>query len=287
MEGEDEDTDSPHSFQKAAWWKRFCILFAGAAMNLISGFLIMLIVNSCLSHVVPQIDYLRTGSTLGWEGGLCAGDRILEMNGKKVETTSDFTAILEEDESVTQFDVLVRRDGEEILIEDVTMIPQEFEANDEGEAGTYYGIQWATEHLSPAQVVRYSFDDCVYFVKLVWMSLKMLLSGEAGLMDMSGPVGIVGMMNQTAQASATTADAILNLLYFGAFIAVNLGIMNLLPIPTLDGGRIVCLLLTVLIEAITKKKLDPKYEGYLHAGGMIVLLALMAFVMFKDIWSLL
>ena len=112
----------------------------------------------------------------------------------------------------------------------------------------------------------------------------MLLAGDAGLNDVAGPVGIVQMMNTTAQASATTLDAILNLLYFGAFIAVNLAVMNLLPIPALDGGRAVALLLTVAIETVTRRKIDPKYEGYIHGAGMVLLLALMAVVMFKDIF---
>ena len=114
----------------------------------------------------------------------------------------------------------------------------------------------------------------------------MLFSGEARLSDMSGPVGIVAIMNETAQLAPSRLDAVLNLLYLGAFIAVNLAVMNLLPIPALDGGRIVCLLLTTAVEGITRKKIDPKYEGYLHAGGMILLLGLMAVIMFKDIWNL-
>ena len=112
----------------------------------------------------------------------------------------------------------------------------------------------------------------------------MLLSGQAGLNDVAGPVGIVQMMNTTAQASPTAVDAVINLLYFGAFIAVNLAVMNLLPIPALDGGRVLALVLTVAIEKITRRKIDPKYEGYIHAAGMVVLLAFMAVVMFKDIF---
>ena len=283
MEGEDSDTDNPRSFQKAAWWKRVIILVSGAAMNFIAGFLIVLIVNSCLSVVIPQVDFLRTGSTLAAEGGLMAGDTILEMNGQKVESTNDFSAILDADTSVTEFDVLVLRDGKELMLEDVLMVPQEFPENEEGAAGTFYGIQWASRHLSFPEAVERSFADCVYFVELVWMSLGMLLSGEAGLGDMSGPVGIVGTMTEMAAASGTYLNAALNIMFFGGFIAVNLGVMNLLPIPALDGGRVVSLLLTTAIEKITRKKLDPKYEGYVHGAGMILLLALMALIMFKDI----
>lgn len=283
MEGEDTDTDNPRSFQKAAWWKRVIILVSGAAMNFITGFLIVLIVNSCMSVVIPQVDFLRTGSTLAAEGGLQAGDTILEMNGQKVETTNDFSVILDADKNVTEFDVLVLRDGKELMLEDVLMIPQEFPENEEGAAGTFYGIQWASRKLSFGEAIKRSFEDCVYFVELVWMSLGMLLSGEAGLGDMSGPVGIVGAMTDMAAASDTLLNAVLNILFFGGFIAVNLGVMNLLPIPALDGGRVVSLLLTTGIEKITGKKLNPKYEGYVHGAGMILLLALMAFIMLKDV----
>ena len=286
MEGEDSDTDNPRSFQKAAWWKRVIILVSGAAMNFITGFLIVLIVNSCMSVVIPQVDFLRTGSTLAAEGGLQAGDTILEMNGQKVSSTNDFSVILEQDLSVTEFDVLVLRDGKELMLEDVQMIPQEFPENEEGAAGTFYGIQWASRKLTFAEAVKQSFEDCVFFVEMVWMSLGMLLSGEAGIGDMSGPVGIVGAMTDMAAASGTLLNAALNILFFGGFIAVNLGVMNLLPIPALDGGRVVSVVLTAGIEKITGKKLNPKYEGYVHGAGMILLLALMAFIMLKDVMTM-
>ena len=148
MEGEDSDTENPRSFQKAAWWKRVLILIAGATMNFIAGFLIVCLVNSFLFKAIPQVDFLRTGSTLAAEGGLMAGDTILEMNGMKIETTNDFSAALEADKSVTVFDVLVLRDGQELMLEDVLMIPQEFPENEEGAAGTFYGVNWVTKKLS-------------------------------------------------------------------------------------------------------------------------------------------
>ena len=100
---------------------------------------------------------------------------------------------------------------------------------------------------------------------------------------MSGPVGIVDLMAETGEQAESTADALFNILYLGAFIAVNLAVMNMLPIPALDGGRVFFLLVTWLIELVIRKKIDPKYEGYIHAAGMILLLGLMAFVMFNDI----
>ena len=121
------------------------------------------------------------------------------------------------------------------------------------------------------------------FARLVRLSLQMLVTGQAGVKDLSGPVGIVSTMTQVGEQAATTRAAVENIAYLAALIAVNLAVMNLLPIPALDGGRIVCLLITVVVEAITKKKINPKYEGYLHGAGMILLLALMAIIMFKDV----
>ena len=118
---------------------------------------------------------------------------------------------------------------------------------------------------------------------MVRLSIQMLFNGQAGLKDLGGPVMIVQQMSEVAEESASAYYAFLNLIYFGAFIAINLAVMNLLPIPALDGGRVVGLLITTAVEAVTRKKIDPKYEGYLHGIGMILLLVLMAVIMFKDI----
>ena len=111
-------------------------------------------------------------------------------------------------------------------------------------------------------------------------------SGKVSVNDLSGPVGIVDMMAETGEQAESVSAGLYDIFYLGAFIAVNLAVMNMLPIPALDGGRIFFLLVTALIEAITKKKLDPRYEGYVHAAGMILLLALMAYVLFHDIFRI-
>ena len=156
--------------------------------------------------------------------------------------------------------------------------------NEDGSVSMRYGIRFAYQEKTFGRLLSYTWNNCLSVVQSVKLSLQMLFTGQAGLNDVAGPVGIVQMMNTTAQASATTLDAVLNLLYFGAFISVNLAVMNLLPIPALDGGRAVALLLTVAIEFVTRKKINPKYEGYIHAAGMVLLLAFMAVVMFKDIF---
>ena len=121
------------------------------------------------------------------------------------------------------------------------------------------------------------------FIQLVKLSLMDLVGGKVGLRDMSGVVGIVDTISSVGAESETVGLGLLNVVYFVAFIAVNLAVMNLLPIPALDGGRIAFLLINGVVALVTGKPVDPKYEGYLHGAGMILLLALMAVIMFKDI----
>ena len=283
MEGEDSDTDNPRSFQKAAWWKRLCILLAGAVMNFVTGFLIFALVLSFnKGFTQPVIAEAEAGNTIVYEEGLHIGDRILKIDGSRVFDSSDVSMLLDLNSGDTH-DLLVERDGEMIILDDFSMQPYEFTKAD-GSIGLRYGIRFATEEKSFGGLISRTWNKCLSVVQSVWLSLEMLVTGQAGLNDVAGPVGIVSMMNTTAQESKTTQDAILNLLYFGGFIAVNLAVMNLLPIPALDGGRVLALLLTVAIEKITRRKINPKYEGFIHAVGMVLLLALMAVVMFKDIF---
>ena len=280
MEGEDEDTDDPHSFQKAAWWKRLIILAAGSFMNLLAGFVIFAIVFApAKQFVVPVIDSVDPGCTIVREGGLQVGDEFLELDGEKIHVRSDISIVLQLNPGDTH-DIVVKRDGQKLVFNDYLMEKHLFP----GEETERYGINFGVVDATFGKKVEYTWKSGLNVVRSVRLSLQMLLSGQAGLRDMSGPVGIVQMMSDTAEASDTTRDAILNVLYIGGFLAINLAVMNMLPIPALDGGRVVGLLLTTAIEGITRKKLNPTYEGYIHAVGMILLLILMAVILFKDIF---
>ena len=283
MEGEDEDTDNPRSFQKAAWWKRLIILVAGSAMNFITGFLLFaLVLSPNKAFAEPVIVEAEPGCTVVAEDGLHIGDRLLKIDGHKVYVASDASMLLDVYNSDVH-DLVVERNGEKVVLEDFSMQRHEFPAV-KGALTQRYGIRFGYTERSFSNCIRYTWNNCLSVVQSVKLSLQMLVTGQAGLRDVSGPVGIVQMMSDTAQASDTTMDAILNLLYFGGFIAVNLAVMNLLPIPALDGGRVVALLLTTAVEKILRRKINPKYEGYIHAAGMVILLAFMAVVMFKDIF---
>lgn len=280
MEGENEDTDDPGSFQKAAWWKRLIILVAGSFMNFVTGVLIMAIVFApAKQFIMPVIDTAEPGCTIVQENGLHIGDEFYEVDGERIYVQSDFSVILQLNPGDTH-DIVVLRDGKKLVFDDYKMEKHLFP----GEKTERYGISFGVEDATFGSKLEYIWHSVINVVRNVRLSLSMMITGRAGIKDMTGPVGIVQMMSDTAEASPTALDAILNMLYFGGFIAINLGVMNLLPIPALDGGRVVGLLLTCAIEGITKKKLDAKYEGYIHGVGMILLLALMALILFKDIF---
>lgn len=283
MEGEDADTDNPRSFQKASWWKRLIILVAGSFMNFVTGVLIVAIVLSFqTSFATTRVEAIEPWSVVSENDGLRQGDVILELNGEKMVLFEDFslaTMLLPDG----KYDIVVLRDGEKLALKDVSMIRQEV---DDGNGGKVklYGLSFGREEATPSGVVKRVMPTAFNYVKSVIVSLRMLFSGQAGIKDMTGPVGIVQIMSESAAEAETTANAVLNMLYFGGFLAINLAVMNMLPVPALDGGRVLALLVVTAIEGITRKKIDPKYEGYIHTIGMILLLIFMAVVMFKDIF---
>jgi regulator of sigma E protease len=285
MEGEDEDTDNPRSFQKAAWWKRLIILVAGSFMNFVIGVLIVAVVLFCQPrYATAEIINIEPWSTVSANDGLQVGDTIIGFDGKNISIYEDFTLatlMLPDGE----YDVVVERDGEKVKLKNVSMVRQSVDDGNGGKA-MLYGLSFATLDTTPASVPGRILPTAFNHVKSVVVSLKMLLTGQAGLKDMSGPVGIVKMMSESAEAAGSATGALVNMLWFGGFIAINLAVVNMLPIPALDGGRVVGLLLTTAVEKVTKKKLDPKYEGYIHGIGMILLLVLMAVILFKDIFTI-
>ncbi len=280
MEGENEDTEDPRSFQKAAWWKRLIILVAGSFMNFLIGFLIFAIVFApAKQFVVPVISDAEAGCTVVREGGLQIGDEILELDGEKIYVQSDFSMILYFNPGDTH-DLVVKRDGQKLVFNDYRMETHLFP----GEETERYGFSFGIEEATFGNKLAYVWKTGLNVVRNVRLSLQMMFTGQAGLSDMTGPVGIVQMMSDTAEAAPSRLDAVLNMLYIGGFLAINLAVMNLLPIPALDGGRVVGLLLTTAFESISHIMLDVNYEGYVHGVGMILLLALMGIILFKDIF---
>ncbi len=285
MEGEEGDSDNPRSFSRAAWWKRLIILVAGAAMNFLSGLLILAILAGPTESIIqPVVSQIEPGCAIAGEHGIQEGDRILEVDGEKVYLYSNFSMLVSLNGGDVH-DLVLERNGEKIVLEDFNLVKREF-PNPDGTTSLRYGFSFTPKDATLGDKVQYVWNSALDMARLVRLSLKMLLTGEAGLKDMGGPVMIVSQMTEVAAQSESTYYAIMNLLYYGAFLAINLAVMNLLPIPALDGGRVVGLLLTTAAEKLLRRKINPKYEAYLHGAGMLLLLGLMAVIMFKDIFVL-
>lgn len=299
MEGEDADAPTPSfiggnadrektpdtsgSFAEKAVWRRILIVVAGAAMNLLLGFAVLLTAfGVCMTKSSDGNAYFSSvsiaqlpESSTAYQTGLRVGDTILKVDGKTVATDMDLSMLMQSDED-GKFDMTVRRDGNKTVLTGVT-----FPLVEDTESGTRYlqydfkvqGIKrtvWST--VSQAAKTEYSMTV------MVWRSLGDLLTGRYGLNDLSGPVGTVDYIGD-AVAQAVSLDGIYTLLQMVALITINVGIFNLLPLPALDGGR----LLFLIFEGITRKKVPPKFEGLVHFIGLLLLFGLMIVVTFSDI----
>lgn len=285
MEGEDGESENPRAFARAGVFKRLIILVAGSLMNLLIGFVIALIFTTSFYNQ----DYIpgTTLAALSEEspylagGELLAGDRIYSIDGERIYILNDFQMMMDRNETQC-YDIVVLRDGEKVKLNDFELKLVELDGQ------PHYGLTFRAEKKNIGTVFSYAYHLSRDFARLVRLGLEDLLTGKTGISEMGGPVVIV----ETVVESSLEADkneaglGLLNTLYYFAFIAINLGIMNLLPIPALDGGRVVCLLVTAAAEKILRRKINPKYEGYLHGVFMILLLALMAVITFKDIFHL-
>ncbi len=282
MEGEDEDSDDPRAFSSKEPWKRMIILAAGAAVNFVLGFILVLLVFSqAFGFSSPEISGFMEGSGLEGEDAFQTGDSIYKIDGHRIYFSSNISEYLGRSGS-DYHDIVVVRGGEKLRLENFHMPLREYTSADGGKV-MRYGLYFSYAEAGFANTVRYSWYCAVDFVRLVWRSLGDLISGAVGVKELSGPVGIVDVVNEVAQEQTTIKNALLELAYMFALIAVNLAVMNMLPLPALDGGRIFFLLVTWLIELIGGKRIDPKYEGYVHSAGFVLLMGLMVFVMFNDI----
>ena len=274
MEGEDDDSGNPRAFNNAAKWKRLIILVAGVFMNFLMGFSIFFCLYAPAKEAtVPVIDTLMEKFTGGGEDGIWEGDRILSIDGYRVLFPSDISTAFSRAEDY-DFDVVVRRDGQRLELKNVHIEPQEY--IEDGESVYYYGFRYRTEPLSFFGKIRLAFLESISMVRLVLDSLKMIFSGGVTLNDLSGPVGITATMSSVAKQSMST------FWYLAGLIAINLAVMNILPIPALDGGRV----LFLIIEAIIRRPINRKVEGIINAAMLLLLLGLMVVVTTNDIWKL-
>lgn len=285
MEGEDEDTGDPGAFSRQAGWKKIIILCAGAFMNFVLGLVISVVLFLGVSQVrAPVITEFAGGFQHEGADGLMLGDRIVEVDGHAIWLYADVQTYLSRNDG-NGVDLVVDRDGMRVPLNDLPMGRYDYEF----EGGQYHGfglIFGQVESLSVPERVGQGFAQAVDFVRIVWMSLGDLVTGRVAVSELSGVIGVVDVVSEVGSRSETVALGVQNVFYFMALIAVNLAVMNMLPIPALDGGRIFFVLLNGVIFAVSRRRIPEKYEGYVHAGAFVVLLALMAVVALHDVWNI-
>ncbi|MBQ3017175.1 MAG: site-2 protease family protein [Clostridia bacterium] len=269
--------DDPNTFGKKPAWQRLIITAAGATINIVFGFLAMIILTCLINIGNTRVAEYHTAEDLGTEPismktGLRIGDEIVEVGGKRVRILDElsYEIMRHGNEPV---DLVVIRDGEEITLENVVFPTQ----TDQGQSFGLMDFKVNRVKKTFGSVMKYSWSKSTLIVRMVWESLYDLITGRYSFAAVSGPVGISSAIGSAAKAGFTS------LLYITVLISINLGVMNLLPIPALDGGR----LLTIIIELITRKKLPAKVEGIINGVGLMLLLGLSMVIMVKDIIQLL
>ena len=276
MIGENGESEDPNSFNKKPSWQRFIITIAGAAVNITAGFLAMAILTSMIYLYGTEVGEFKPTSETGLEvsseeSGLMVGDRIVKVNGKTVAIYDELSyEIMRQGNKPVSLTVV--RDGNIEVLYDV-VFPV---ATQSGQEFGVLDIIPVAENRSLGNIIRYSWSKSILIVRMCWESIIDLITGRYTLEAVSGPVGISGAIGDAAKAGS------LNLLYIVAMISINLGIMNLLPVPALDGGR----LLFILIEMVSRRRLPSKVEETINAVGLFILLGLSVVIMIKDVFAI-
>lgn len=276
MEGEDEESDEEGSFTKAPVSNRILVTIAGAVMNLLLGFVVLIIIVSMQNSIVSRkiAEFYPNASTR--EHGLRENDTILSVNGRRCYVAGDVSYEFARTQNGTT-DLTVLRDGKKIELKDVVFdtIKSSDKTNEQDQLVIDFKVYPIKKTVF--SVVREAGNWTLSLARLVILSLTDLVSGRVAINNLSGPVGIVSAIGQASSLGITSVLLLL------ALITINLGIFNLLPLPALDGGRLAFLIL----EAIRKKPIKPKYEIAVNAVGFMLLMGLMLFVTFNDITRLL
>ncbi len=273
MDGEDEESEDENAFSKKSPWKRFIIVAAGGFMNLLTGFVIAVILVSNMqlgTNVIAKFQE-ADGFVSSSESGLREGDEIISVNGKRVYIPQETVYTIMHDGYKT-VEVVVKRDGE--------LIPLTVDFPTEAIGGMLYGVcdfKFTATEKTPALVLSQSFHYGKFTVRMIWETLGDLVIGRVSASEVSGPIGITSEISNIA-----ASGDYLNLLYIAMLISINVGIVNLLPLPALDGGRLVF----VLWEWITRKPASQKVEAMIHGLGFALLILLSIVIAFKDIIGL-
>ncbi|KAI4444475.1 RIP metalloprotease RseP [Schaedlerella arabinosiphila] len=279
MMGEDEADDmSEGSFNSKPVWARISVIAAGPIFNLILAWILCVILVAWVGYRAPAVGEVSDGYSAK-EQGIRAGDTITEINGRRIYLWNEITLANLMNTEGGEMEITYMRGGKETT---VVLEPRALE----GDLNKRLGITSTAESVRPGFFgsLQYGAYTVRYWINYTVECLKMLVGGKVGIQDMSGPVGIVDAVDETYQSSRSAGIKILilNLMNFAILLTANLGIMNLLPIPALDGGRLVFL----FVEAVRGKRVPPEKEGMVHFAGLAVLMVLMVVVMYNDIMRL-
>lgn len=271
MEGEDEESDDPRAYCRQKAYKRFLIVAAGAVFNLILGFIIVAISFIGTDRFATTTVHSFRENAVSSQYGLMEGDTIIEVDSRSIYTTYDLSYAFSAVED-GKLDMVVERNGEKVYLKDVTF------ATEKENDITYIKLDFYVvgEEVTFLNFIEQTAKTTFSYCRVVWFSLIDLIGGRFGISAVSGPVGVTATIGSVAKTS------LLDLLPIMALITVNLGVFNLLPIPALDGGR----LLFIFLEMVFRRPVAKKYEPYVHTAGLVILLLFMLLVTFKDIWGL-
>lgn len=274
MMGEDEeDTGEEGNFHSKSVWARMSVIAAGPVFNFILAFVLSVILTVMVGYDEPVLVGVNEGSP-AQEAGLREGDRITRMGDKKINIFREISTYnqFHQGEAV---DVTYERDGREYTVNIQPSYDEELQ---------YYllGIpRGPNQKAGVLTSLQYGLYEVKYWICTTVSSLKMLVTGQVGFDQMAGPVGIVDMVDDTYESSAGAGISaiIANMMNISILLSANLGVVNLLPIPALDGGR----LFFLIIEAIRRKRIPPEKEGQFHFIGFVLLMLLMVFTLYNDL----
>lgn len=273
MMGEDGEDEGEGSFGSKSVWARISVIAAGPVFNFILAFVLSMFIIGSIGYDVPVILGVSEGYPAE-AAGVQAGDKIVKINGKSIHLYREFQNYATFHSGKT-INFVLERDGE---LYEATVVPALTEN------GYKYGISGSSSYrqkANPLQVIQYSGYEVLYWIDTTIQSLRLLASGGVSLDDMSGPVGVVDVIGEAYEESKSDGAFYvwLNLVNIAILLSANLGVMNLLPIPALDGGRLVFL----VVEAVRKKRVNPELEARIHMAGLMVLMLLMVVVMVNDV----
>lgn len=276
MAGEDEESDDPNAFSAKPLWQRFFITAAGSLSNITIGIVLMTLLvifsGTLASTTIYQFVGFEEGTTAQSKAeGLLEGDRIVAVDGERVHIANELAYEIMR-RGVEDIDITVVRDGKEITVEDVTF-PQ---ASSGGITFGSLDFYVYSEHKSFANIVKHAFYRSELTIEMIWESLYDLVTGRYGMEAVSGPVGVTQVLGEAAETGFS------DLIYMAVVLSMNLGVMNLLPLPALDGGR----LLFLIVELVRGKRVNQNAEAMVHFVGIVILLGLMIVIAFKDIAAL-